>query len=178
MLFRMKNVLLLTFALPLALSLALSLAACSGDTAPVSEGESHVRLRLTGGTLEAPLEIEGATEGLSFYAYSEINMLGFAKIKSADGQYEVANMTLTVDTPSAGIYTAEDFDFHISGFVNAAGETVGYSLRPRGGEGTIEIVEVEAGERLHVKIDSAVSPTQNNAKDLVFHLEGEIVIRD
>lgn len=165
--------------LSLVVFFGLFIAACSDDSpASVAEGESHVRIRVTGDTLTAPIEIEGKTEGLSFYAASQINVLGFANVQSADGQYEVANFTVTVDTPSTGTYEAKNFDIHISGFVNAEGEKRGYSLRPSGEGGTVEIVELDGSDRLHVKIDSMVSPTQLGAKDLVFHLEAEVVVRD
>lgn len=160
-------------------AISLGSIACSSAEASLSEGESHVTLRLSGGTLAEPIEFDGTSDTLRFYAYSEVSVMGEVRIPSSDGAYELARVNMSIPSLEERVYELDRFspDVNIDGFTNDEGKTISHSFRPIEGEGgTLEVLE-RSEQRLHLKFDTKVAPLTIGYKDLVFHMTGEITIQ-
>lgn len=143
------------------------------ESAEPESGQTTISLRLSGGHLETPLHFDGTIDSTPHLFSSSTKLLATGvNIRASNGDAELKQFTLSVETADSGHWDASDGDMDIVFAFEDIDKT--YSLRPRAGTGGLEMTRFEEQDRAKFELHFDASPTQMNSKDIVFRLEGVI----
>lgn len=157
-----------------ALVVAMMTGGCSAGNEPAS-GETFISLKLSGGHLTETLVFEGTVEKTPYLFDDSTSMLAMGvDLKASNADAVLEQFTVSLDTGKSGPFDADDGDLDLV-FSFPSLES-SYSLRPIGGTGGV-VLDRGDDDRATITIHFDASPTQMDARDQVFRLEGVIDAR-